>query len=82
LQDDSIDALYVDPKIQRAGWGSALINAVKPTQSKLSLWTFQANHQAVAFYQSQGFQIAEVTDGQGNAEKLPDCFMTWERAAA
>jgi len=81
LDGDSIDALYLAPAIRRSGWGRALLHAVKPRQSKLTLWTFQANHAAIAFYQTQGFQIAEVTDGQGNAEKLPDCFMTWEKAA-
>lgn len=81
LHGDRIDALYVAPSIQKKGWGRALIHALRPTQKRLTLWTFQANSDAIAFYKAMDFQVAEVTNGQGNAEKLPDCFMTWERAA-
>lgn len=76
---DSIDALYVSATLQRQGWGTALLDAVRLDRNQLSLWTFQANADAVAFYEAQNFQISDVTDGQGNAEKLPDVFMTWTR---
>jgi len=72
-------ALYLAPELRRAGWGASLLNALKPLQPKLSLWTFQANRPALRFYRAQGFRVDELTDGQGNAEKLPDCLMTWER---
>jgi len=79
---DSVDALYLGPQIRRQGWGAALLDAVKPGKDRLTLWTFQANTDAIAFYKSQGFQVSELTDGQGNDEKLPDCLMTWERDMA
>lgn len=82
LTGDSIDALYLAPAIRGQGWGAALIDAVKPGRNRLALWCFQANRGAQAFYRQQGFRVTEVTDGQGNAEKLPDCLMVWERAAA
>lgn len=78
-QGESIDALYLAPGIRRDGWGTALLAAAMAGKKRLSLWTFQANHAAIAFYQMRGFRITEVTDGQGNAEKLPDCLMIWER---
>ena len=80
LAGDRIDALYLAPTIRGQGWGTALLGAVKPGKDRLTLWTFQANTGAIAFYESQGFQTVEVTDGQGNAEKLPDRLMVWERA--
>jgi len=76
---DSIDALYLAPELRRSGWGTALINAVKPDRDRLALWTFQANTAAIAFYQAQGFHISDLTDGAGNEEKLPDAHMIWER---
>lgn len=76
---DSIDALYLAPELRRSGWGAALINAVKPDRDRLTLWTFQANTAAIAFYQAQGFHISDLTDGAGNDEKLPDAHMIWER---
>ena len=79
--DRSIDALYLAPAIRRAGWGRALLDAVRADRASLSLWTFQANKPAIAFYQANGFHISEVTNGAGNAENLPDCLMIWTRDA-
>ena len=81
LADDTIDALYLAPSIRGQGWGTALLDAVKPERTRLSLWCFQANRAAQTFYRWHGFHVAEVTDGRGNAEKLPDCLMVWERNA-
>lgn len=78
-QGDSIDALYLSTSLRRKGWGAALLDAVRLDRDKLTLWTFQANKDAISFYQAQNFQISDVTDGQGNAEKLPDVYMTWTR---
>ena len=76
---DSIDALYLSPDLRRQGWGQALLNAVRQDRDQLTLWTFQANTAAVAFYKAQNFHISDLTDGKGNAEKLPDFHMTWTR---
>lgn len=76
---DSIEALYLAPSLRHAGWGKALIDAVRADRTRLTLWTFQANRAAIAFYEALGFHISDVTDGAGNAEKLPDCFMIWTR---
>jgi GNAT superfamily N-acetyltransferase len=78
-QGNGIDALYLTPRLRRQGWGKALLEAVKQDRQQLTLWTFQANTDAVAFYEANEFHISDVTDGQGNAEKLPDIFMTWSK---
>ena len=77
--ENSIDAFYLSSELRRQGWGTALLDAIRQDRDHLTLWTFQANNEAVAFYKAQGFQISDVTDGSGNAEKLPDYFMTWTR---
>ena len=78
-QGESIEALYLAPSIRRAGWGKALITAIRTDRARLSVWTFQANKAAIAFYQAVGFHISDFTDGAGNTEKLPDCYMIWTR---
>lgn len=76
---DEIDALYLMPEMRGMGWGTALLNAVKPDRARLTLWTFQANKPAIAFYKANEFHISDLTTGEGNAEKLPDARMIWER---
>ena len=76
---ESIDALYLGPNLRRQGWGAALLDAVRIDRTALSLWTFQSNAGALAFYEANGFHISDVTNGDGNAEKLPDCRMIWTR---
>ncbi|MCK0121750.1 GNAT family N-acetyltransferase [Loktanella sp. F6476L] len=78
-QADSIDALYLAPELRRKGWGTALLDAVKQDREQLTLWTFQASKNAIAFYEANKFHISDLTDGQGNEEKLPDAFMTWTK---
>ena len=56
-----------------------LLEWAKETRARLTLWVFQANVRAIAFYQREGFVVAQITDGQRNAEKLPDLRMVWER---
>ncbi len=74
-----IDALYVAQQARRQGIGHALVSAAKAKQSRLDLWTFQANLEARAFYAREGFVELRRTDGQGNDEKLPDIRYSWER---
>ena len=76
---DEIDALYLAPDVRGCGWGTALLSAVKPDRARLTLWTFQANTRAIGFYEANGFHISNLTTGEGNAEKLPDAHMIWER---
>jgi ribosomal protein S18 acetylase RimI-like enzyme len=59
-------SLYVSPRRQRAGIGSALVAealvylSLSGAWSELTLWTFSANAAARAFYERQGF----VADGR------------------
>ena len=75
-----IHALYLAPKARGQGWGKALLDQAKAAEPTLSLWTFQQNTRARAFYAREGFAEIEFTDGAGNDEKLPDLRLEWRKA--
>lgn len=72
-----IDHLYVRPELHRAGIGSRLVLFAQERQQELRLYTFQSNVNARAFYEEHGFAIEELTDGERNEEKMPDCTYLW-----
>ena len=74
-----IHALYVDADARGGGYGSALLRRMMAETEALSLWTFQANTPARAFYDRHGFSEIERTDGAENDEGLPDIRFDWQR---
>lgn len=74
-----VQALHVAQSARGMGIGRALLDEVKAVEPEVSLWTFQANTRAIAFYRREGFVEAERTDGHGNDEQLPDIRMIWRR---
>jgi GNAT superfamily N-acetyltransferase len=78
----AIQSLYVAQSARRLGFGSALLRAAQNGRHSLTLWTFQANAAARAFYVAHGFAPVEHTDGHGNDVGLPDIRMTWQRETA
>ena len=75
-----IEHLFVHPEQQGAGLGPQLLERAKTTFAELSLWTFQQNQRARAFYEKHGFAAILETDGADNEEKLPDVLYRWRRA--
>jgi ribosomal protein S18 acetylase RimI-like enzyme len=75
-----VDALYLAPRARRQGLGRRLLDEAKAAEPWLTLWTFQANTAAQAFYAAQGFVEIERGDGSGNAEGLPDVRLEWRRS--
>jgi hypothetical protein len=47
----------------------------------LTLWTFQRNTAARAFYERRGFTAVELTDGSSNEESEPDVRYVWTATA-
>ncbi len=80
LDGEDVRALYLAPEARGRGIGKALLGQAKAGRTRLSLWAFEANSRAVAFYQREGFRVAERTDGSGNEEGLPDLRMIWDAA--
>jgi GNAT superfamily N-acetyltransferase len=78
LDGEEVRALYLAPAARGRGIGRALLDRAKAARPRLSLWVFEANPRAVAFYGREGFRVAERTSGAGNEEGLPDLRMVWE----
>ncbi|HEV7317027.1 MAG TPA: GNAT family N-acetyltransferase [Ensifer sp.] len=78
LSDDRfVTALYIDAPHRGSGIGSRLVDVAKNlSPDELNLWTFENNHAAQRFYESQGFEVVRRTDGD-NEEQLPDVLYRW-----
>lgn len=76
---DDIHALYIAPDARGQGIGSKLLTDAKRREDALTLWTFQHNIRAQAFYERHGFAEVERTDGARNDEGLPDIRYHWQR---
>ena len=81
-RDHFIHALYLAPEARRRGLGRRLLRAAKAESGDLTLWCFQSNGPARAFYASEGFREVEFGDGSGNDEGLPDVRLEWRAQKA
>ena len=80
IAGEGLDHLYVRPGWQRRGIGLALLTQARAlSPRRLTLWTFQRNAPARAFYEAQRFHAVEFTDGR-NEENEPDVRYVWEAA--
>ncbi|WP_170230486.1 GNAT family N-acetyltransferase [Roseibium hamelinense] len=78
--DDLITALYLARAARGRELGRQLLDHVKTERARdLSLWTFEANSGARAFYHREGFQEVRRTKGD-NEEHLPDILYRWTAA--
>ena len=78
LRPGWIDQLYVDPDRLGEGIGRQLLDLAKArAEAQLDLWTFQVNDRARRFYERNGFESVELTDGAANAEREPDVRYRW-----
>lgn len=78
IHDDELGHLYVHPRSQGQGVGSALLDVVKSERREgFRLWTFQPNQGARRFYERHGLQAIELGDGSGNEEGVPDVRYEW-----
>ena len=78
-EGEEIRALYLGAPWRGQGLGRRLLDDAKAlSPGRLWLWTFQANRGACRFYERAGFREAELTDGSGNDERLPDVRLVWE----
>ena len=79
VDGDMLDALYLLPEVRRRGIGSRLLALAKQHRpGGLSLFVFQKNTDARAFYTAHGFTVHDTNDGSRNMEREPDMTMRWE----
>jgi GNAT superfamily N-acetyltransferase len=80
INGESLDHLYVAPRWQGLGFGSALLAKAKTlSPRRLVLWTFQRNGRARKFYEAHGFRSIAQTEGE-NEENEPDVQYEWRTA--
>lgn len=73
-----LDDLYVAPEAAGQGVGSLLLDLAKSLRpAGFSLWVFESNAPARAFYLRHGLVEREHTDGSDNEEQSPDLRMSW-----
>lgn len=79
LDDDGeLDQLYVGPRHQGRGIGTALLALAKQRRpGGLRLYTFQVNARARRFYEQHGFLVVDLNDGSRNEEHQPDVRYRW-----
>jgi chorismate mutase/ribosomal protein S18 acetylase RimI-like enzyme len=73
-----LHSLYVRPAHARQGIGTLLLDLAKARRpGGFSLWVFESNTPAQAFYARHGLVELERTDGGTNEERRPDLRMAW-----
>lgn len=78
LSHAHIDHLYLQPGYYRRGIGTLLLDeAKKHRPDGLTLFAFEANRRACAFYAHHGFIATEHGDGSGNEAGEPDILFEW-----
>ena len=75
-----VEQLYVAPDRCRQGYGSMLLRFAQSRQDELSLWTFEANARARAFYEKHGFVSGAVSTD--NEEGVAAVCYRWNRSDA
>jgi ribosomal protein S18 acetylase RimI-like enzyme len=77
-----VEHLYLLPGYTRRGIGQALLAKAKEKAEELQLWVFQANVDAISFYERNGFVKIRETDGSECQEKMPDALYKWQKGSA
>jgi ribosomal protein S18 acetylase RimI-like enzyme len=77
LGEHEVDQLHVEPRCQRRGLGTALLDRAKELSPEgLTLFTFQGNEQARAFYERCGFRAVQFGMSPP-PESEPDVKYAW-----
>ena len=83
LGEEILEYIFLEPRVFRRGIGTALLDLAKERRRDgFTLWTFQQNERARAFYERHGLEEIQLTDGQGNEEKTPDVQYAWRPRTA
>ncbi|MEV6162680.1 GNAT family N-acetyltransferase [Streptomyces sp. NPDC052052] len=73
-----LEHLYLRPDVRRRGIGSSLLARVRESApEELTLYAFQRNTGARAFYERHGFTAVAFDDGSRNEEREPDVRYRW-----
>ena len=82
VYDGWLDQLYCKRGHTGRSIGKELVDFAKSKAPEgLQLWTFQVNQGARRFYNREGFEEVELTDGANCEEKQPDVRLIWKPEA-
>jgi ribosomal protein S18 acetylase RimI-like enzyme len=82
LNGQHLDHLYILPGYYRRGIGTKLLDLAKKLSPRsLTLYAFQMNMRARAFYEHHGFIAIEFGDGSANEAGEPDILYRWQPTA-
>jgi|GEM_PF-398340 len=77
LMDNTIAALFVDPKLQGKGFGSQLMFYIQKIYNQLELQVFKKNKKSIDFYVNKGFAIEKTQKNIATEEA--EYVMKWKR---
>ena len=78
LGEEMLQQLYIHPDYQGRGIGDALFRlATERYPEGFTLYAFQRNARARAFYEARGCVAVAFGDGSGNEEGEPDVLYAW-----
>jgi GNAT superfamily N-acetyltransferase len=80
IDGEWLEQLYVAPEHSRQGYGARLVRLAQSERSELTLWTFEANLPARAFYEKHGFRPTGDPSSD-NEEHAPAICYRWTSAA-
>lgn len=79
LGKGTLEHLYVHPWAQSFGVGSALLEKAKARRPEgLEVWVFQKNAGGRRFFETRGFTLQKLTEGEANEEQEPDALYAWK----
>jgi GNAT superfamily N-acetyltransferase len=81
IKGDWVEQLYVAPESQRQGHGSRLLRLAQSSRTTLTLWTFEANTPARAFYETHGFEV-DGPVSTDNEERAPAVRYRWSKSSS
>jgi len=77
FNDGWLSHLMVHPDHQGRGHGATLLEPAIADGRARQLWTYEKNTRARRFYEGRGWELMELTDGQGNEHGEPEVRYAW-----
>ena len=77
LNDDHLEALFIDPELQSFGHGTHLMAHAMSKRERITLCVYSRNVRAVSFYRRLGFQVLEERTEPLSGEQ--ETLMLWSR---
>ena len=78
LNENKIEGLFINPDFQSKGFGHSLVQWAKSIRNELTLYVYEQNKKAVAFYKREGFVVIEKSIEEATHEE--EWLMRWKNS--